>query len=87
MKHTIVLGDSQFTRRIPVYKGGQNQKSGRIFYVGRVYFTTKSWRQIWWRVNQPFKYTFFIASEVNSTEALFFYQYRPRTEFVLFCPI
>ena len=68
MKHTIVLGGSQFTGCIPLsLKGSQNKKSGRIFYVRQVYFTSKSWRQIWWRVNQPFKYPFFIMSEVSST--------------------
>ena len=41
-----------------VYKRGQNKKSGRIFCVRQVYFTSKSWRRIWWRVNQPFKRTF-----------------------------
>ena len=49
---TIVLGGSQFTRCIPL------SKSGRIFCVRQVYFTSKSWRRIWWRVNQPFKHTF-----------------------------
>ena len=27
--------------------------------VLQVYFTSKSWRQIWWCVNQYFKYTFY----------------------------
>ena len=46
-------------------KGKPNKKSARIFCVRQVYFTSKtsktskSWRQIWWRVNQPFKHTFF----------------------------
>ena len=39
-------------------KGRQNKKSGWIFCVRQVYFTSKSWRRIWWRVNQPFKHTF-----------------------------
>ena len=40
IKHTIVLGGSQFTRSIPLSnkKGGQNKKSGRIFCVRQVYF-------------------------------------------------
>ena len=53
MKHTIVLGGSQFIRCIPLSKGRPD------FCVRQVYFTSKSWRQIWWLVNQPFKYTFF----------------------------
>ena len=27
----------------------------------QVYFTSKSCRQIWWRVNQPFEYTFYTS--------------------------
>ena len=66
-KQTIVLGGRQFTRCIPLFKG-QNRKSGRIICVWHVYFKRNFWRQIGWRVNQPFKYTFFfINSEVNST--------------------
>ena len=76
MKHTIVLGGRQFRRSIPLSKrGGQNEKSGRIFCVRQVYFTSKSWRQIWWRVNQPFKHPFFIRSEVNSTMRCSFFFY------------
>ena len=44
----------------------QNKKNpGRSFCVSKkicvllVYFTSKSWRQIWWCVNQSFKYTFY----------------------------
>ena len=59
MKHTIVLGGSQFTRSIPLSKReAKIKKSDQIFCVRKVYFTSKSWRQIWWRVNQPFKHTF-----------------------------
>ena len=64
MKHTIVLGGSQFTHCIPLSKREAKIKktSGQIFCVGQVYFTSKSsksWRQIWWRINQPFKIYFF----------------------------
>ena len=52
MKHTI-MSSVAFKRCIPPSK-----KSDRIFCVRQVYFTSKSWRQIWWRVNQPFKHTF-----------------------------
>ena len=56
---TIVLGGSQFTRCIPRSKReAKIKKSGRIFCVRQVYFTSKSWRRIWWRVNQPFKHNF-----------------------------
>ena len=58
MKHTIVLGGSQFTRCIPLSKRVAKIKN----QAGSGYFASKSWRQIWWRVNQPF-----ITSEVNST--------------------
>ena len=59
MKHTMVLGGSQFTRCIPLSKRvAKIKKSGRIFCVRPGYFASRSWRQIWWRVNQPFKYTF-----------------------------
>ena len=58
MKHAIVLGGSQFTRSIPLSKReAKIKKSGQTFCVRQVYFTSKSWRQIWWRVNQPFKHT------------------------------
>ena len=66
MQHTIVLGCSQFTRCIPLSKRkAKIKKSGRSFCVSKkicvlqVYFTSKSWRQIWWCVNQSFKYTFY----------------------------
>ena len=58
MKHTIVLGGSQFTRCIPLSKRVAKIKN----QAGSGHFASKSWRQIWWRVNQPF-----ITSEVNST--------------------
>ena len=72
MKHKTVLGGNQFIRSIPLSnkREAKIKKSGRIFSVRQVYFTSKSWRQIWWRVNQPFKHTFFITSEVNSTTLL-----------------
>ena len=54
MKHTIVLGGSQFTRCIPLSKRVAKIKN----QAGSGYFARKSWRQIWWRVNQPFKYNF-----------------------------
>ena len=54
MKHTIVLGGSQFTRCIPLSKRVAKIKN----QAESGYFASKSWRQIWWRVNQPFKYTF-----------------------------
>ena len=64
---TIVLGGSQFTRCIPLSKRKAKikKKLGRSFCVSKkicvrqVYFTSKSWRQIWWCVNQSFKYTFY----------------------------
>ena len=48
-------------------KEGQDKKknSGRSFCVSKkicvlqVYFTSKSWQQNWWCVNQSFKYTFY----------------------------
>ena len=54
MKHTIVLGGSQFTRCIPLSKRVAKIKN----QAGSGYFASKSWRQIWWRVNQPFKHNF-----------------------------
>ena len=60
MKHAIVLGGSQFTRSIPLSKReAKIKKSDQIFCVRKVYFTSKCWPQIWWRVNQPFKHSFF----------------------------
>ena len=55
----IVLGGSKFTRCIPLSKREAKIKIRPDFCVRQVYFTSKSWRQIWWRVNQPFKHTFF----------------------------
>ena len=67
MQHTIVLGWSQFKlaflclKRRPKWK-----KSGGIFCLSKkicdrqVYFTSKSWLQIRWWVNQSFKYVRFI---------------------------
>ena len=60
-------GCSQFTRCIPLSKRKAKikKKLGRSFCVSKkicvrqVYFTSKSWRQIWWCVNRPFKYTFY----------------------------
>ena len=57
---------SQFIRCIPLSKRKAKiiKKSGRSLcvskkiYVLQVYFTSKSWPQIWWCVNQSFKYTF-----------------------------
>ena len=80
MQHMKVLGCSQFTRCIPLSKRKAKikKKLGRSFCVSKkicvrqVYFTSKSWRQIWWCVNQPFKYAFYqcfytcIRSEENS---------------------
>ena len=67
MQHTRVLGCSQFTRCIPLSKSKATiiKKSGRSFCVSKkvcvlqVYFTSKSWRQILWCVNQSVKYTFY----------------------------
>ena len=51
------------------------------------YFSTsKSWRQIWSRVNQPFKYTFFITSEVNSSMTCCFYHIYSGQNFFYFFP-
>ena len=58
----IVLGCSQFTPCIPLSK----EKTKIIFCVSKkicvrqFYFTSKSWRQIWWCVKQSFKYILFI---------------------------
>ena len=73
MKHTIVLGGSQFTRCFPLCKRESKLKNQAGFFVLSA-FTSKSWRQIWWRVKQPFKYTF--SHHVwgkQYYEALFFY--------------
>ena len=56
---TIVLGGSQFTRYIPLSKREAKIKNQAGFFcVRQVYVTSKTWRRIWWRVSQPFKYTF-----------------------------
>ena len=55
---TIVLGGSQFTRCIPLSKREAKIKIRPDFLCSTSLFTSKSWRQIWWRVNQPFKHTF-----------------------------
>ena len=73
MKHTIVLGGSQFTRCIPLCKREAKLKNQAGFFVLSA-FTSNSWRQIWWRVKQPFNYTF--SHHVwgkQYYEALFFY--------------
>ena len=74
MKHTIVLGGRQFRRSILLSKREAKMKSQAGFSVFDK-FTSKSWRQIWWRVNQPFKHPFFIRSEVNSTMRCSFFFY------------
>ena len=86
---TIVLGGSQFTRYNPLSKRETKIKNQARFFVFDkfIYFTSKSWRRIWWRVNQPFKHT---SSHHVSGKQYYeapFLSYRPRTEFVLFCPI
>ena len=50
----------------PCLKGRpKKKKTGRSFCVSKtncvlqVYFRSKSWRQIWWCVNQHFEYTFY----------------------------
>ena len=91
MKHTMVLGGSQFTRCIPLSKRvAKIKKSGRISCVRPGYFASKSWRQIWWCANQPFKY-FFITSEVNSTMRRCFFNHTDLGQnlffFALFKPI
>ena len=77
MKHTIVFGGSQFTRCIPLSRRQAKIKNqaGFLCSTSLHYFSTsKSWLQIWWRVNQPFlKYTFFITSNVNSTMTCCFF--------------
>ena len=56
---TIVIGNSQFTSCIALSKREAKIKNqAGIFCVRQVYFTSKSWRRIWWRVIQPFKHTF-----------------------------
>ena len=56
---------SQSTRCIPLSKRKVKKKTGRSFCVSKticvlqLYFTSKSWRQIWWCVNQHFEYTFY----------------------------
>ena len=70
MQHKRVLGCSQFTRCIPLSKRKAKikKKLGRSFCVSKkicvrqVYFTSKSWRQIWWCVNQYFKCTSYQCS-------------------------
>ena len=70
MQHMKVLGCSQFTRCIPLSKRKakikkKDQAGLSVFRkrflicVLQVYFTSKSWRQIWWCVKQSFKYTFY----------------------------
>ena len=72
------------------------KKSGRSFCVSKkicvlqVYFTNKSWRQIWWCVNQSFKYTFyqcFYTYDLRETVLCLcasFWSYRPRTQNLFF---
>ena len=59
VQHTTVLSCSQFTRCIHLSKRKakiNKKNSGRSFCVSKkicvlqVYFTSKSWRQIWWCV-------------------------------------
>ena len=63
-----------YTLHSSVLKRGQNKKSGRIFCARQVQFTSKSWRRISWRVNQPFKHTFsHLVSGKQYYEALFYH--------------
>ena len=67
-RHDSPWSGSQFTRCIPLSKRETKiKKSGRISRVRQVYFTSKSWRRI-----NPFKRTFLITSQVNSTMRPFF---------------
>ena len=72
---TIVLGGNQFTRCICLSKREAKIKNQAGFFcVREVYFTSKSWRRIWWRVNQPFKHTFsHHVSHKQCYEALFYH--------------
>ena len=74
-RHDSPWSGSQFTRCIPLSKReAKIKKSGRISRVRQVYFTSKSWRRIWWRVNQPFKHTFsHHVSGKQYYEALFYH--------------
>ena len=55
MPHTIVLG--QFTRCIPLFKRKAKLKNQAGFFVFDKF--TLQVNLDWWRVNQPFKYTFY----------------------------
>ena len=75
---------------IPCLKGRPKEKIRPDFYVRQVYFTSKSWRRIWWRVNEPFKHTF--SHHVSGTQyykALFYHTDLGQNLFffVLFEPI
>ena len=55
-----------YSLHFSVQKEDQNKKKSDWSFcvsikicVLQVYFTSKSWRQIWWCVNQYFKYTFY----------------------------
>ena len=59
MKHLIVLGGSQFTRCFPLPKRVAKIKNqAGSFVFDQVTLQVNLDDQIWWPVNQSFKYTF-----------------------------
>ena len=68
-----VLGGSQFTRCIPLSKRDAKIKNQAGLFVFDKFTLRKSWRRIWWHVNQPFKHTFsnHVSAGKQYYEALF----------------
>ena len=101
MQHTRVLGcrgpvAANLHVAFLCLKGRPKKKTGRSFCVSKticvlqLYFTSKSWRQIWWCVNQHFEYTFyqcFCIYDLRETVLCLcasFWSYRPRTQNLFF---
>ena len=80
IQHKIVLSGSQkFTRCIPLSKREAKIRNhaGSFVFDKFTFNTSKSWWQIWWRVNQAFKYIY-ITFEVNSAmRRCFFFFFSP----------
>ena len=72
MKHTIVLGGSQFTCSIPLSNKREAKIKSQAGFLCSTSYVTKSCWQVWWHVNQPFILFTHHIWDTQYYEALFF---------------
>ena len=87
MPHTIVLGGSQFTHSIPLFKREAKLKNQAGFFVFDKFTLQVNLDKSGGVLISLLNILFILTSEVNSTMRRCFLSYRMRTEFVLFCAI